>query len=73
MTFAPRPLAVESPCNKICAVDPVSGLCIGCGRSLAEIANWIGYADPERAHIMAELPRRLQSLQRAGAKPARSD
>jgi uncharacterized protein len=50
---------IESPCNKICAIDPVSGLCVGCGRTLAEIEGWIRFSPDERARIMAELPRRL--------------
>jgi predicted Fe-S protein YdhL (DUF1289 family) len=53
---------IESPCNKVCTVDPISGLCIGCGRSLAEIESWIRYSADERAGIMAELPRRLAAL-----------
>lgn len=54
--------AIESPCNLICTVDPGSGLCLGCGRSLAEIAGWIGFGTDERARIVAELPRRLAAL-----------
>jgi predicted Fe-S protein YdhL (DUF1289 family) len=50
---------IESPCNKICAIDPVSGLCVGCGRTLAEIEGWIRFSAEERARIMAELPHRL--------------
>jgi predicted Fe-S protein YdhL (DUF1289 family) len=53
---------IETPCNKVCAVDPTSGLCVGCGRTVAEIAGWIGFRADERARIMAELPRRLASL-----------
>jgi len=34
-----QPMTV-SPCAKICTLDPVSGLCSGCGRSLAEIERW---------------------------------
>jgi predicted Fe-S protein YdhL (DUF1289 family) len=64
MTIATRPPSVESPCTKICTVDPVSRLCFGCGRSLAEIANWLGFSNGERARIMAELPGRRASLQR---------
>ena len=29
---------VASPCINICVIDAVSGLCAGCGRTLAEIA-----------------------------------
>jgi predicted Fe-S protein YdhL (DUF1289 family) len=54
--------AMETPCEKICIVDPPSGLCRGCGRSLAEIGRWTAYSDHERAHIMAELPKRLDAM-----------
>jgi predicted Fe-S protein YdhL (DUF1289 family) len=54
---------IETPCNKVCAVDPVSTLCVGCGRTVAEIAGWIGFTAAERARIMAELPQRLATLQ----------
>jgi predicted Fe-S protein YdhL (DUF1289 family) len=50
---------IESPCNKVCAIDPISALCVGCGRTLAEITGWIRFGADERARIMAELPRRL--------------
>jgi predicted Fe-S protein YdhL (DUF1289 family) len=53
---------IESPCNKICAIDPTSALCVGCGRTLAEIAGWISFRADERARIMAELPRRLERI-----------
>jgi predicted Fe-S protein YdhL (DUF1289 family) len=51
---------MESPCIKICAIDPGTGLCEGCGRSLAEIAGWTGLSSAERRRIMAELPARLR-------------
>jgi predicted Fe-S protein YdhL (DUF1289 family) len=50
---------IESPCIKVCTVDPTSKLCIGCGRSLAEIAAWSQYSADERRRIMANLPQRL--------------
>lgn len=55
---------METPCRNICAVDGRLGLCIGCGRTLAEIANWQRFSDAERRVIMAQLPARL------GDKPA---
>jgi uncharacterized protein len=55
---------IESPCNKVCAVDPSSALCIGCGRNLAEIEGWMGMGADERVRIMAQLPRRLAALGR---------
>jgi uncharacterized protein len=55
---------IETPCNKVCAVDPVSGLCVGCGRTVAEIAGWIGFTATDRTRVMAELPQRLAKLRR---------
>ncbi|WP_299008789.1 DUF1289 domain-containing protein [uncultured Caulobacter sp.] len=49
---------IETPCVKVCVLDPASGLCTGCRRSLREIAAW-GSMPPEmRARIMSELPGR---------------
>jgi predicted Fe-S protein YdhL (DUF1289 family) len=50
---------IESPCVKICDIDRPSGLCRGCGRTLAEIARWSELTGSERRQIMAELPGRL--------------
>jgi predicted Fe-S protein YdhL (DUF1289 family) len=57
----PQPTAA-SPCVKICAVDGASGLCVGCLRTLGEIAAWGGLDPAERARIMAELPARRDRL-----------
>ena len=54
--------AIETPCEQICIVDQPSGLCRGCGRSLAEIERWTAYSDGERNRIMDELPRRLEAM-----------
>jgi predicted Fe-S protein YdhL (DUF1289 family) len=53
---------IESPCNRVCVVHPTLGLCIGCGRSLDEIARWIDFAAADRARIMAQLPSRLAAM-----------
>jgi predicted Fe-S protein YdhL (DUF1289 family) len=53
---------MQTPCEKICIVDAVSGLCQGCGRSLDEIARWTVYTDEERGRVMAELPARLAAM-----------
>lgn len=49
------PEPIQTPCVKICTVDGASGLCIGCLRTLGEIAGWSGFTPAERARIMAEL------------------
>lgn len=50
----------STPCIKVCVIDPASKLCEGCGRTLAEIAQWGRLSEAERLKIMAELPERLR-------------
>ena len=49
---------IATPCVKLCIVDGQSGLCMGCYRTLSEVAGWSGLSDAERGAIMAELPSR---------------
>ncbi|MBX9615949.1 MAG: DUF1289 domain-containing protein [Caulobacteraceae bacterium] len=49
----PRPIA--TPCIQVCVVDGPTGLCLGCYRTLSEIAGWSALSDDRRAEIMAEL------------------
>ena len=49
---------IATPCIKVCVVDGESGLCLGCQRTLAEVAAWTRFTDTERATIMAALPER---------------
>jgi uncharacterized protein len=51
-----------SPCIKVCVIDGPTGLCAGCGRTLAEIGDWLGFSDEQRRAVMAELPARLAAL-----------
>ena len=60
---------IISPCEKICSVDPNSGLCMGCGRNLSEIERWTKYSDAERQQVMAQLPARLEAMRARKAPP----
>ena len=54
---------VETPCVNICVMDGETGWCLGCGRTIDEIAGW-GEAPPEtRSAVMAELPGRMAQLE----------
>jgi hypothetical protein len=53
---------METPCIDICEIDRESGLCRGCGRSIAEISNWASMTSAERRRIMAELAGRKAAL-----------
>jgi uncharacterized protein len=50
---------METPCVSICDIDRASGLCRGCGRTIAEIASWSSLSSSERRRIMDELPARM--------------
>lgn len=51
--------AIASPCVQLCSIDQTTGLCVGCGRTLAEIAAWTRLSGEERRAIMAALPARI--------------
>ena len=54
--------AIETPCIKVCVIDPQSGLCAGCGRTLEEIARWSTWSNEDRRRVMDELAERLRAL-----------
>jgi predicted Fe-S protein YdhL (DUF1289 family) len=51
--------SIDTPCTSVCTIDPASGLCIGCGRTLGEIADWAALSATERRRITTELPQRM--------------
>jgi uncharacterized protein len=68
---SPNTMSIQTPCTQVCTIDPASRLCVGCGRTLDEIAQWSALTADERARLMAELPRRVALL--AAAKDAAAD
>jgi predicted Fe-S protein YdhL (DUF1289 family) len=64
-------MSIATPCIAFCMMDPKSGLCFGCGRTLPEIARWHRIDDAERLAIMATLPARKAEagLPASGARP----
>jgi predicted Fe-S protein YdhL (DUF1289 family) len=50
---------VKSPCIKVCQMDPGRDLCLGCRRTLDEIARWAAMSDAEREGIAKELENRI--------------
>lgn len=43
---------VDSPCVKICELDK-DDMCVGCGRTRAEIAGWMSMSDAQKAKVSA--------------------
>lgn len=62
---------IESPCRRVCVLDPVTDLCIGCGRTRAEIAAWRNLAPDQRRAVMAHLPDRLRDMTRRDVRGGR--
>lgn len=47
-----------SPCVSICVLDPASGFCRGCFRTIQEIAGWTMMTRAERLAVLDRLPDR---------------
>ena len=44
---------INTPCIKICTIK--NGVCVGCLRTLDQIANWKKYTEEQRKEIMEKL------------------
>jgi predicted Fe-S protein YdhL (DUF1289 family) len=64
--FHTSSMSKETPCIAVCMMDPRSSLCLGCGRTLPEIARWHRMDSAERHAVMAVLPARMAD---AGLEP----
>lgn len=60
---------MTSPCVKVCQMDPQRGLCLGCRRTLEEIARWAQMNEAERARIMEELGERKLDVPEVSVPP----
>jgi predicted Fe-S protein YdhL (DUF1289 family) len=47
-----------SPCISVCQIDPTTGCCIGCHRTIDEIRDWIISTPEDRQRILDALPQR---------------
>lgn len=53
-------MIVGSRCINVCRVDEAHRFCLGCARTLDEIARWNGMTDRNKANVLAELPARAE-------------
>lgn len=53
---------VGSPCTSVCTLDPTTGLCSGCLRTLDEIARWSSFSDDEKRAVLEKLMLRRANL-----------
>ncbi|WP_079729914.1 DUF1289 domain-containing protein [Novosphingobium mathurense] len=47
--------SVPSPCTGVCRIDPGSGFCLGCKRTMDEIADWPMLPAKGKRAILARL------------------
>jgi predicted Fe-S protein YdhL (DUF1289 family) len=51
---------VPSPCISVCRMDPATGLCEGCFRTLDEVAGWGLASDEEKRAVWRLLAERAR-------------
>ena len=56
----PPRVSVPSPCRDVCQLD-TQGICIGCGRSIAEITEWTRADNARRLEIRAAARARIET------------
>jgi predicted Fe-S protein YdhL (DUF1289 family) len=61
-------MSVASPCVNICRMDADNAICVGCFRTLDEIAQWSRASDNTKLAILAAVEKR-----RAEHDPTGSD
>ncbi|MDY0077963.1 MAG: DUF1289 domain-containing protein [Bacteroidales bacterium] len=50
---------IKSPCQLICTYDE-DRICIGCYRSLEEVANWDSYTEEEKRKVLDNTMKRRE-------------
>jgi len=56
---------VPSPCVSVCVMDPVTGWCEGCLRTLAEIGDWAHADDASKRQVWQTIAQRIPIAERA--------
>lgn len=62
--FAEKQQPVVSPCISVCQLDPRTGLCLGCLRSLDEISAWSRITQDEQRLVLAAVAQRRKALEK---------
>ncbi|WP_420475686.1 DUF1289 domain-containing protein [Noviherbaspirillum sp. ST9] len=53
---------VPSPCISICKMNPQTGLCEGCLRTIDEITRWSTATEEAKRQVWVEIKRRQDGL-----------
>lgn len=55
-------IQIPSPCVGVCQINASTKYCLGCWRTLKEVAHWSRYSNDEREILMKELAERQKRL-----------
>ncbi|MBW8055254.1 MAG: DUF1289 domain-containing protein [Nitrospira sp.] len=55
-----HPAEPASPCTNACRLDPRTGWCLGCQRTLDEITGWPTFTRAEKRAVLARLHKRAR-------------
>ncbi|WP_249341639.1 DUF1289 domain-containing protein [Sphingomonas sp. 3P27F8] len=63
--------APQSPCTLVCTMDRKTGQCLGCFRTIDEIARWSTMGDAEKRAVLALVAQRgaAAALASGGTSP----
>ena len=50
-----------SPCINVCRIDEATGFCVGCLRTIDEIAGWSAFDDAQRRDVWSRIAARARA------------
>lgn len=62
MNTTRTPMAVRSPCLKVCQTDPATQLCRGCYRTQEERDWWVAYGEDQKRDVLLRCAQREHVL-----------
>jgi len=57
-------MTIQSPCTSVCRMNPATGYCEGCFRTIPEITDWSRADDDRKRAILAEVASRRAAADR---------
>lgn len=62
---------IPSPCISVCQLNPATGLCLGCYRTVEEISRWATASNEDRYTMLQELKARRRAAGQTSAADSR--
>lgn len=53
---------VPSPCVNVCQMHPETNYCVGCLRTMDEIADWLDMRNEEKFEVLERIERRKKAV-----------